>query len=211
MPTSLPNLLTLSRILVIPPIVALFFVKGDAARWITLGLYTAACLTDFFDGYVARSMGKISKLGRFLDPVADKLLVGSVIFMLVATDRIVDLVVLPALIILIREILVSGLREHLASLDVGVPVSRLAKWKTTIQMFALGFLIVHDASPDWIPAVVIGEAGIWAAALLTLITGYDYLRAGLQHLTEEGGAPPEGAPPHKTTPAKPTKTAQNLG
>jgi cardiolipin synthase len=183
--TSLPNLLTLSRILVIPPIVALFFTDGEAPRWITLGLYAVACVTDFFDGYLARSMGQISRLGRFLDPVADKLLVASVILMLVATGRISGLVVLPALIILMREILVSGLREHLATISVGVPVSRLAKWKTMIQMFSLGFLIVHDASPIWIPSVLIGEIGVWAAAILTLITGYDYLRAGLDHLTTE--------------------------
>jgi len=205
--TSLPNLLTLSRILVIPPIVALFFVEGDMARWVTLGLYAAACVTDFFDGYIARSMGQISKLGRFLDPVADKLLVASVILMLVATDRISGLVVLPALIILIREILVSGLREHLASISVGVPVSRLAKWKTMIQMFSLGFLIVHDASPDWIPSVVIGEIGVWIAALLTLITGYDYLRAGLNHLSAE----PEPEPRPGPEKVKAPETARNLG
>lgn len=203
--TNLPNLLTLSRIFVIPPIVALFLVEGDIPRWIAFGLYAAACITDFFDGYVARSMGQISKVGRFLDPVADKLLVAAVILMLVATDRIAGLVVLPALIILIREILVSGLREHLASISVGVPVSRLAKWKTMIQMFSLGFLIVHDASPDWIPSVLIGEVGLWAAAILTLITGYDYLRAGLGHLTAE----PEARPaPDKAKAAGP---ARNLG
>lgn len=182
--TSLPNLLTLSRILVIPLIVACFFFDAHVWRWIALGLYTAACLTDFFDGYVARSMGQISRLGRFLDPVADKLLVASVIFMLIATDRLAGIAVLPGLVILIREILVSGLREHLAELDVGLPVSRLAKWKTTIQMFALGFLVVHDASPAWIPSVWIGEVGVWIAAVLTIITGYDYLRAGLIHLTD---------------------------
>lgn len=182
--TSLPNLLTLSRILVIPLIVACFFIDGNFWRWVALGLYTAACVTDFFDGYVARSMGQISRVGRFLDPVADKLLVASVIFMLIATDRLTGVAVLPALVILIREILVSGLREHLAELDVGVPVSRLAKWKTTIQMFALGFLIVHDASPAWIPSILIGEIGVWLAAILTMITGYDYLRAGLTHLTK---------------------------
>lgn len=203
--TSLPNLLTLSRILVIPPIVALFFVDGDAPRWIALGLYTAACLTDFFDGYVARSMGQISKFGRFLDPVADKLLVAAVILMLVAAKRITGFVVLPALIILIREILVSGLREHLASISVGVPVSRLAKWKTMIQMFSLGFLIVYDASPWWIPSVWIGEVGIWVAAILTLITGYDYLRAGLGHLTAE---PEARSIPDK---AKTGGAARNLG
>ena len=203
--TSLPNLLTLSRIMVIPPIVALFFIDGEMSRWITLGLYALACVTDFFDGYLARSMGQISRLGRFLDPVADKLLVASVIFMLVATGRISGLVVLPALIILIREILVSGLREHLASISVGVPVSRLAKWKTMIQMFSLGFLIVHDASPAWIPSVWIGEFGVWIAALLTLITGYDYLRAGLDHLTTE----PET--PETAKRAKPSSAAPKIG
>ena len=207
--TNLPNLLTMSRILVILPIVALFFVTGDAARWITLGLYAAACVTDFFDGYIARSMGQISRFGRFLDPVADKLLVAAVIFMLVATDRIEGLVVLPALVILIREILVSGLREHLASLSVSVPVSRLAKWKTSIQMLSLGFLIVHDASPDWIPSVLIGETGIWIAALLTLITGYDYLRAGLQHLTDENETSAAASPPVRNTKSAPAKTAKS--
>ena len=125
--TSLPNLLTLSRIGVIPAIVALFWVDGDGTRWVMLGLYTFACLTDFFDGYAARSMGMISNFGRFLDPVADKLLVSAVLLMLVAFDRIVGLAILPALVILCREILVSGLREFLAEIKVGVPVSRLAK------------------------------------------------------------------------------------
>ncbi len=205
--TSLPNLLTLSRILVIPPIVALFFVDGEMPRWIALGLYAAACITDFFDGYAARSMGQISRLGRFLDPVADKLLVSAVILMLVATGRIGGLVVLPALIILIREILVSGLREHLATLSVGVPVSKLAKWKTTIQMFALGFLIVHDASPDWIPSVLIGEAGVWIAAVLTLITGYDYLQAGIHHLTDDTPAAGDSTAQTKPDKRKPAGTA----
>lgn len=205
--TSLPNLLTLSRMFVIPPIVACFFFDGPTWRWIALGLYTAACLTDFFDGYVARSMGQISRVGRFLDPVADKLLVASVIFMLIATDRLAGIAVLPGLVILIREILVSGLREHLATLDVGVPVSRLAKWKTMIQMFALGFLIVHDASPAWIPSVWIGEIGVWIAAILTLITGYDYLRAGLVHLTESDSGQAEKSAGEEQSKVKSAKSA----
>jgi cardiolipin synthase (CMP-forming) len=183
--TSLPNLLTLSRIGAIPAIVALFWVEGDTARWVMLGVYTLACVTDFFDGYFARTMKIHSSLGQFLDPVADKLLVGSLIFMLVAFDRLSGLAVLPGLIILCREILVSGLREFLADLRVGMPVSKLAKWKTTIQMLTLGFLIVGDASPDAIPSIMIGEIGIWMAAVLTLITGYDYLRTGLVHITNE--------------------------
>ena len=190
--TTLPNLLTLSRIAVIPILVGLFFLDGAAPRWVALGFFTLAGITDFFDGYLARTRGQYSALGRFLDPVADKVLIAAVILMLVAFDRISGLTILPALVILMREIMVSGLREFLADLHVRVPVSRLAKWKTTIQMIALGFLIVGEASPDWIPAILIGDIGVWLAAGLTLVTGYDYMRAGLRHmLGKEGGVPAE--------------------
>jgi cardiolipin synthase len=155
--TSVPNLLTLSRILAIPLVVATFYVSGDfARRW-----------------------EQQSELGRFLDPIADKLLVSATLFMLTATGRLSTQTILPALVILCREILVSGLREYLAGLRVGMPVSRLAKWKTAIQMIAIGFLIVGDAGWSAVPVVAIGETLLWAAALLTLVTGYDYLRAGL--------------------------------
>jgi cardiolipin synthase len=187
--TSLPNLLTLSRIGVIPAIVALFWVDGNAIRWVMLGLYTFACLTDFFDGYAARSMGTISNFGKFLDPVADKLLVAAVIFMLVAFDRITGASILAGLVILCREMLVSGLREFLADIKVGVPVSGLAKWKTLIQMITLGFLIVGDAAPAIIPAVLIGDTGLWIAAGLTIITGYDYLKTGLKYMTANDPVP----------------------
>jgi len=179
---KLPNLLTLLRILVIPPLIALFYWDEPAARWGALGLFAVAGVTDFFDGYAARSMGLVSAFGRFLDPIADKLLVSTVIFMLVASERLGGWAVLPGLVILIREITVSGLREFLAELNVGVPVSKLAKWKTTIQMLSLGFLIVGTASPVEIPAVMIGETMIWIAAVLTAVTGFDYLRAGLKHM-----------------------------
>ena len=181
---NLPNLLTLSRIFVIVPIVGLFWVDGGWPRWATLGLYAAACITDFFDGYLARARGEISRFGRFLDPVADKLLIASVILMLCAFDHITGFSILAAMVILCREILVSGLREFLASLRTSLPVSSLAKWKTTIQMFALGFLIVGFEAPSWIPAAVIGEIGLWAAAALTLITGYDYLAIGVRHMSD---------------------------
>lgn len=183
--TSLPNLLTLSRIVVIPVLVALFFVDGQTAKWAALILFTLAGITDYFDGYFARTRRQISALGRFLDPVADKLLIASVILLLVAFRRIADWTVLPALVILCREILVSGLREFLAGLRVRVPVSRLAKWKTGIQMVAIGFLIVGDAAPEEIPALAIGAVGLWIAAALTMVTGYDYLRSGLKHMTAE--------------------------
>lgn len=184
--TSLPNLLTLSRIVAIPILVVLLFVEHPAAAWLACIIFTVAAVTDYFDGHFARTRRQVSAIGVFLDPIADKLLVAAVILMLVATARIHRFAVLPALVILCREILVSGLREFLASLQVSVPVSRLAKWKTAIQMVALGFLIVGEAGPDWVPVRMIGEAGLWSAAILTLFTGYDYLRTGLTHMT---GAP----------------------
>lgn len=182
--TSLPNLLTLMRILVIPPIIALFFWEGSLVRWTMFGLYVLACVTDYFDGVAARSMNQISKLGRFLDPIADKLLVASIILMLVAFNKsfgVLDIV--ACLIILLREITVSGLREFLAELQVGMPVSKLAKWKTSIQMLALGFLIVGPAETGPVPAEMIGSILLWVAAVLTVVTGFDYLRAGMRHMT----------------------------
>ncbi len=187
--TSLPNLLTLSRILAIPAVVACFYVPGDGARWLACALFSAAGVTDWLDGHVARRWQQQSELGRFLDPIADKLLVAATLFLLTTFGRLSAAAVLPALVILCREILVSGLREYLAGLRVGMPVSRLAKWKTLIQMVAIGFLIVGDAGPSSIPVATIGEALLWAAALLTLVTGYDYLRAGLPHITRRRPAP----------------------
>jgi cardiolipin synthase (CMP-forming) len=188
--TSLPNLLTLSRILAIPLVVATFYVSGDSARWFGCALFAAAGLTDWLDGHMARRWEQQSDLGRFLDPIADKLLVSATLLMLTAFGRLSAGTVLPALVILCREILVSGLREHLAGLAVGMPVSRLAKWKTAIQMIAIAVLIVGDSGPAAVPVVRIGEGLLWLAALLTLVTGYDYLRASLSHLTRR---PPRAA------------------
>jgi cardiolipin synthase len=196
--TSLPNLLTLSRIVAIPILVALLFIRHPAAAWMACIIFTVAAVTDYFDGHFARTRRQVSAIGVFLDPIADKLLVSAVILMLVATARIDGLAVLPALVILCREILVSGLREFLAGIRVSVPVSRLAKWKTAIQMLALGFLIVGEAGPEAVPVRAIGTTGLWGAAILTLFTGYDYLRTGLAHMT---GEPVVG--PERTQHAKP--------
>jgi cardiolipin synthase len=189
--TNLPNLLTLSRILAIPAVVACFYVPGDGARWFACVLFSAAGVTDWLDGHMARRWQQQSELGRFLDPIADKLLVAATLFLLTTFGRLSAAAVFPALVILCREILVSGLREYLAGLRVGMPVSRLAKWKTFIQMVAIGFLIIGDAGSAAVPVAAIGETLLWAAALLTLVTGYDYLRAGLPHITRRrsvGGA-----------------------
>lgn len=179
---NIANILTMSRIASIPLIAGMLFFEDDIIRWITLALYVVACITDFFDGYIARRMHQVSALGRFLDPIADKLVVAAILMAMTATRQISGWVVLPAMIILCREIMVSGLREYLAELKVGVPVSMLAKWKTTVQMVALGVLIVGGSGPDWFPTQMIGEGLLWIAAGLTLVTGYDYLRIGLRHM-----------------------------
>jgi CDP-diacylglycerol---glycerol-3-phosphate 3-phosphatidyltransferase len=186
---SLPNLLTLSRILAVPILVFLLWKPAPWDYAITFVLYCIVGITDYFDGYLARAWGNISKLGQFLDPIADKIMIGAVLVMLMASRKadgdapiIQDWSVIPALIILLREIMVSGLREFLAELKVLVPVSALAKWKTTFQLVALGALILGGAFPSqhWIHLV--GIASLWIAAALTLVTGYDYLRTGLKHM-----------------------------
>lgn len=187
---NIPNVLTVSRILAIPVVLAFIAWGGPLGNWLAFSAYTYACITDFFDGYLARAWHQQSAFGRFLDPIADKLLVAGVLFMLVGVESVNGVHILPAAIILCREILVSGLREFLAEARVGLPVSLLAKWKTTIQMLALGFLIVGKVGPDFGFATTweIGIYGLWIAALITIITGYDYLRAGLRHIAEADAA-----------------------
>jgi cardiolipin synthase (CMP-forming) len=186
--TTLPNILTLSRIVVIPIVIATFWMASPTGPWLGCILFSAAGITDYLDGHFARAWKQQSELGRFLDPIADKLLVACVLFMLGVERRFSAPTILPALVILCREILVSGLREHLAELRVRVPVSSLAKWKTAIQMVAIGVLLVGDAGPAILPVRWIGEALLWIAAALTVKTGYDYLHAGLGHM--QAGAPP---------------------
>ena len=152
---------------------------ATGARWIACALFTVAATTDYVDGYLARNWQQQSPFGRWLDPVADKLLVAAAMVMLVGFDRAP---LLPSLIILLREITVSGLREYMAEVSVGLPVSRLAKWKTAVQMIAIGFLLVGGAGPAWLPVEAIGWWGLWIAAVLTLVTGWDYLQAGLRHM-----------------------------
>ncbi len=184
---SLPNLLTLSRIFAVPLLVGLLWWPtwrlGFAIGFV---LYCLMGITDYFDGYLARAQGAVSKLGVFLDPIADKIMVAAVILMLVGTRHDIAIIsgihLIAALVILLREIAVSGLREFLAGLQVSLPVSALAKWKTTLQLVALGALILAGAVPHlpWVHSV--GLACLWAAAVLTLVTGWDYLRVGLRHM-----------------------------
>lgn len=180
---SLPNLLTLSRIAAVPLLAALlWWPEWRLGYGAAFALYCIVGITDYLDGYLARAQGTVSKLGIFLDPIADKIMVAAVILLLVAAHAIAGLDVIAALVILLREIAVSGLREFLAGLQVSVPVSKLAKWKTALQFVALGAIILAGALPKMPWIAVVGIVSLWGAALLTLVTGYDYLRAGLKHM-----------------------------
>ena len=184
---ALPNLLTYGRVVAVPVVVALMFWPDEHwMRWTALGIFTAAAITDFFDGYLARAWQMQSAMGRMLDPIADKLLVAAVLLMVVADHTIESWSLWAAIVILCREILVSGLREFLAELKVPLPVSAVAKWKTTLQLVALGFLIAGRAGEVILPGTTrIGIGLLWVAAILTLYTGWDYLKAGLKYVTEE--------------------------
>ncbi len=168
-------------------VVGFLFMATPLGNWISFAVYILAAVTDFLDGYLARAWGQQSALGRFLDPIADKLLVAAVLLALIALDHLGGIHFLPALIILCREILVSGLREFLAGVQVGVPVTQLAKWKTALQLAALGLLLIGSAGPDFFSLTPgdIGIIGLWGAAALTLITGYEYLIAGIQCIKEK--------------------------
>ena len=189
---SLPNILTYGRIVAVPLVVVCFYLEGklqssDFARWSALAIFVLASITDFFDGYLARIWQQTSNIGRMLDPIADKLLVSTCLLLLAAdTDQtIAGWSLWAAIIILCREILVSGLREYLAELKVSVPVTTIAKWKTTVQMLAIGFLLAGSAGDKIFPYTTdLGLFLLWVAALITLYTGYDYFRAGLRHIIE---------------------------
>ena len=194
---TLPNILTLTRIFAIPLLAFLLWWPGWEQGYLAaFVLYCAMGITDYFDGYLARSSGTVSKLGIFLDPIADKIMVATVILVLAAQGilrgpYVGDMHVIAGLIILIREIAVSGLREFLGELQVSVPVSKLAKWKTTFQLVSLGALILGQGMPGWnfmlagvehnVPHLV-GLVTLWGAAILTVITGWDYLRVGLKYM-----------------------------
>ena len=202
MPPNLPNLLSLSRIAAIPLLVALMAWHRAGADLAACALFALAGFTDWLDGRIARQRKLQSELGRMLDPIADKLLVGATLMALAGLNRLSPLGLYPAIVIMCREILVSGLREYLAELAVRLPVTRLAKWKTGLQIVAIGTLLAGDPGAARlglaaVPVGVIGEAMLWVAALLTLVTGWDYLLAGVSSVVGRR------APNEQTSSAKP--------
>lgn len=204
MPMDLPNLLTLSRIAAIPVLVAMVAIRDPWADFAACVVFSAAAITDYFDGKLARDRQQITAFGRMLDPIADKLLVGAALMLLAGMGRLTDTALLPAIVILLREILVSGLREYLAGLAVGLPVTKLAKWKTGFQMGALGTLLAGDTAASvlglsFLPVSLIGEIMLWTAAVLTMITGWDYLQAGLRHAGAGSAHAPRNDAPQQET------------
>ena len=192
--TDLPNMLTLSRIAAIPVLLALVAARGPWTDFLACLVFSAAGITDYLDGHIARSRKQFSDLGRMLDPIADKLLVGASLMILAGLQRLPFWGLYPAIVILLREILVSGLREHLAGLRVSLPVTRLAKWKTGFQMGAIGVLLAGDSTAhllhlDFLPVGLIGSVMLWVAAILTLVTGWDYLATGFRHVGQRSGTP----------------------
>lgn len=188
---SLPNMLTYARIAAVPVVVGCVFAQSIMdgplwLRWVALTVFIAAGVTDYLDGYYARIWDQHSAFGRMLDPIADKLLVASCLLILAAESSIHGWTLWAAIVILCREILVSGLREYLAALRVSVPVTKLAKWKTTIQLVAIGFLIAGEAGESILPATTLtGIVLLWISAIITIYTGWDYFRAGIHHLIKE--------------------------
>lgn len=180
---KLPNILTISRIALLPVLIGLFFVPGPTSAWAALGVYIFCAVTDFFDGWLARKYQTTSKFGTFLDPISDKIMVACLLLVMVGFDRLPGLWMIPALIIFTREFLISGLREFLGPQNIQVPVSKLAKWKTTVQMIALGFLVIGHYGNAVLPhTLLIGQIGLSIAAFITVITGWNYLKVGFQHI-----------------------------
>ena len=180
---QLPNILTVSRIILLPVLIGLFFIDERWAAWTALWIYIFCAVTDFLDGYLARKYGSTSSFGTFLDPISDKIMVVSVMMALAAFDRLDGIWIVPAIIILSREFMISGLREFLGPRNIKVPVSKLAKWKTTVQMVALGFLVIGDYGDTVVPeTLMIGQILLSIAAVITIITGWNYLKVGFKHI-----------------------------
>ena len=190
---SLPNILTISRIVVIPVIFLSIYIHSTLWAVLTAILFIVAAITDYFDGYLARSRNETSAFGRLLDPIADKLLVVSALLILVANHMVLPISYIPVIVILCREVLVSGLREFLSEVKVGMPVTRLAKWKTGFQMTAISLLLLR----------FLGEILLWIAGVLTFITGYQYFQKSLDYIRKlDKQAKKEAAVPVKKAEAK---------
>jgi cardiolipin synthase len=175
---NIPNYLTLARIAVIPVFAGIFCIPFEFAKWVAFLLFLAAALTDYADGFLARKWGVKSDFGKMMDPIADKLIIVTALILLVR-ENVAHLV--PVIIILLREMLISGLREYLGNKQVELPVSHLAKWKTAVQLIAVVLLLLAPTGILIIDFALYGNLALWLAAYLTFWTGYDYIRETIQH------------------------------
>jgi cardiolipin synthase len=187
---KIPNILTIGRIILVPFFVLAFYLPGFYGDLTAFAIFVIASFTDFLDGMLARMMGEESKLGELLDPIADKIIVATALILLVMDGTIRNYEVIAAIIILTREILISGLREFLAKGQIKLPVSNLAKLKTFLQMFAIALLLTGETGNKILNfqdynAQTIGKILLWLSAFLTLYTGYEYLRKGIDHAMSE--------------------------
>ena len=178
---NISNILTIIGIAIIPIIVLCIYLTNPYFGWIAFILFCLAGITDYFDGYLARLRNEVTNFGTFLDPIADKLLVAAVILILTSKGVIEDWDTIPALIILLREITVSGLREYLAGIKISIPVSRIAKAKTFLQLAALGLLILSESNLNLLFIIYLGKTFLWIAGILTLYTAYDYIKESIKH------------------------------
>ncbi len=176
---TLPNILTLSRIALIPVVLLFVYIQREWSAYAAITLYAVLALTDYFDGKLARSMNSVSPIGTFLDPIADKIFVASILLVLVDIETLTGIGTLAAIVILVREFVVSGLREFLGPLNIKVPVTTLAKWKTTLQMIAIGLCLLAPVHAVFLWS---GNIGIVIAAVITAKTGWDYPSKGWPHL-----------------------------
>ena len=185
---NIPNLLCYFRVLVIIPMIPLFLIDNAFCAWLNLLLWTLAGVSDYLDGKIARATGQTSLLGKFLDSSADKMLIAAALIMMVANGTLTGVFAVLAVVVILREILIAGVREFLAMYNVIVPISKLGKWKLTVQMFFMGFLITGVHGEALVPhALTIGYIGFVFAAAMPVISGWDYLVKGFETMTELEG------------------------
>ena len=179
---NVPNMLTMGRIVLIFTLIPCFYYQSDTARLMAFIIFCVACITDYLDGFFARVLNQTTKFGILFDPVADKILVSTTLFLMAAFNYFTPISIIPGMIILCREMFVSGLREFMGSKEKRLAVSRLAKYKTTFQMLAIGLILMADAFSHASELKNLGEAFLWIAALLALITGAQYLRTTMKYI-----------------------------
>ncbi|MBP9753284.1 MAG: CDP-diacylglycerol--glycerol-3-phosphate 3-phosphatidyltransferase [Proteobacteria bacterium] len=180
---NVPNSLTIFRIFLIFLLVPCFYLQTELTRMLAIFIFFIACITDYLDGYFARTLKQTTRFGQLFDPIADKMLIATTLLLMAGFDFFSKFTLIPALIILCREVFVSGLREFVSVTKIKLPVTRLAKYKTAFQMISIGLLLIADAFPYQKNLTFLGEITLWIAGVLTIITGYQYFKQTFERLS----------------------------